>query len=337
MPCPNCGMQTHEITPICLGCGADLEATALGAGRGRASETASQHESGGGGGATTSRATSDEGGAQAAANPAKSMAEPSPPRLTDMPVFQAILVPARDPEVVPRLIRGGFLAQVPIVGPFWLVGYALRWTRELTREQRPVRLPPWTDRRGLFFEGLRASVIVLAFHIVPVALTGFLVIPKILSVAYGIRIISHEIIWSIVVNLSLGLFILMLFSLPIPLAMCHYVHSGELLASIRPSTWRPLITRAPSDFADSWRAVVWMAVVGWWFLPSPPGGGGFPVFFTIAGLLAWKQLGFLAIIPILGAVICMAVALAWALALMLVTQTVFTRYWLRHSEPNRVR
>ena len=311
MYCPSCGMQSEASTAYCVECGTDLKTTSPPSPGGGASAV----PGGGSGNASPGQATTGGSWDQAAASygawsASAHDAAPATAPLTDMTVIDAILLPLQDPEVAPRLGVSVLFALIPLFGHIWLVGYTLRWTRGLmSGESR--RLPEWTDLTGMFFEGMWASVIPCVFNAVPITLTAFIAIPKFLSIAASISaggpVNPVDILLSIMGYFSLGLFLVVLFSLPIPLALCSYARSGDLLGSMSPSTWAPLIARSPLEFAGSWLAIIVATVVGC----------------TAVGLLN--------VVPFLGTLAGFVLGLALGVVLMLGIQTLFTRYTLQHG------
>ena len=93
--------------------------------------------------------------------------------MKETPIFEEVFMSLlRQPAVGLKLLLGGLLSFVPVVNIF-AFGYLYRFALRIRRTGQ-VSLPEWTDRLGLFSEGLRFGVAWLMYWALPVLVTVIL-------------------------------------------------------------------------------------------------------------------------------------------------------------------
>ncbi|MFT4900994.1 MAG: hypothetical protein ACI81V_000261 [Lentimonas sp.] len=87
--------------------------------------------------------------------------------MKETPIFEEVFINLiRQPSFLGKVLIGGLLSFVPLVN-ILAFGYLYRFARR-TRRMGQLSLPEWTDWRGLFFDGLRFTVVWLIYWAAPV-------------------------------------------------------------------------------------------------------------------------------------------------------------------------
>jgi hypothetical protein len=99
-----------------------------------------------------------------------------------MEIGKAIGFIFKDPQWVAKVLIGGLLSLVPVVGTFMVLGYMLRTAENVARDVE-MPLPEWNDFGDLFVRGLYAFVIVLVYLLPLLVLYfGFVIVLSVASV-----------------------------------------------------------------------------------------------------------------------------------------------------------
>ena len=89
--------------------------------------------------------------------------------MRERPTFEEVFTKlVREPDLPLKFLVGGLLCFVPVINIF-AFGYLYRFADRL-RRHGDMRLPEWTDWRGLFLDGLRFTVVWLLYWVLPLLL-----------------------------------------------------------------------------------------------------------------------------------------------------------------------
>ena len=240
--------------------------------------------------------------------------------LASLGLVDAMLLPFQQADALTLIGIGALVNLVPLLGAIVLAGYATRWTRRLlagtTRE-----LPAWEGWGELFWDGMWSTTVFTAFSLVPaVALVIWAASSFISMVSSGLLVKldsgDPSVVFGALVALAisaaghviLGMLLVLLCSMPGPIATCHYARTGEVLGALRPAVWWPIMLRGLGELIGAWCGLL---------------GAGMAVSFALLLLNA---------VPVLGTLASMVGWLALPVLSTLSGAAVFTRYYLRHLQ-----
>ena len=140
-----------------------------------------------------------------------------------------------DPDWVKKIIIGGIVSIIPLVGQFLVLGYMISVGRNVIRGN-PQPLPDWGDFGQMLVDGLYAFVISFVYTL-PILIVLCLVLLPALAIggdfgdggdvsAVGILGIVCFSCFSIIYGVLVGWFFL-------PAAMARYADTGEAMAALR--------------------------------------------------------------------------------------------------------
>jgi hypothetical protein len=166
--------------------------------------------------------------------------------------------PMQDPEWRNKFLVGSVLVFlnfiIPILPMLVVGGYALKVMRQAVQGEEPT-LPEWDDWGDLLVEGLKGAAVILAYlmpgyvvmfgGIILLTFGQFLILP--ISAAIGSSGDPEAIASTLLATLGLtfgtvlvqfvlmavAFIVLLLGLLPLPLALGHYLHEGEVSAGLR--------------------------------------------------------------------------------------------------------
>jgi hypothetical protein len=183
------------------------------------------------------------------------------------------------------LVFMGFV--IPILPLLAVGGYAMKVMRQAVRGERPT-LPEWDDWGDLLTEGVKGAAIILAYlvpgylvlfgGIMLLFLGQFLVIPisalatssgdpeavvgsilATLGITFGTMLVQVVLMLAALIILLLGL-------VPLPLALGHYLHEGEVGAGLRLREIWQLVKVNKGGFLAAW--VIYMGLAYTLSLPA---------------------------------------------------------------------
>lgn len=154
-----------------------------------------------------------------------------------------------DPKWLTKILIGGLISLIPIVGTFLISGYAIATGRRVM-ERHPYPLPEWDNMGDLIKKGFFYLVIGRVYAMPIVLLTiGFAVIVIILGALAG----GSDVVTALILLLTLGFLLLMLVVVVVVTAMLYaaavrYIQTDSLgdalqfgavieMVRARPVTW----------------------------------------------------------------------------------------------------
>jgi hypothetical protein len=206
------------------------------------------------------------------------------------------------------VILAGFV--IPLLPTVLIAGYVLRVTRQAVRGESP-HLPAWDDWGALALDGLKASLIHLAYLGPGVLVWGggmtlyfltsfsFPLLTSLMERTESLFILFPVImllnIAVMFLSMTLGGLLLILGAVPVPVAKAHFAAQDDLAAAFRMREWWPRLRDHKLDYLVAWVVVVGLFTL--WYI------GGLLLSYTI--VLCW-------VMPLLGAPFGIYIALVSA-------------------------
>ncbi|MEW5988955.1 MAG: DUF4013 domain-containing protein [Chloroflexota bacterium] len=168
---------------------------------------------------------------------------------------------------------------MPILPAIFVYGYVVRVTRQAVQGEE-LKLPAWDDWGALARDGLRAMLVGVAY-LLPGGLVFFggmfvyvatiLAIPLWLAAASepSDLLVSFPLLLMggmtvLFLSVFVGILLILLGSIPLPLATAHFVKQGEVMAAFRLREWWPLLWQHKLDYLVAWVIVAGVAAV--WYI-----------------------------------------------------------------------
>jgi len=156
---------------------------------------------------------------------------PTPPPTSPVSLAQSLRRPFENQERLINVVWGGLLMLVPFIGAIFVLGYSMRYLRQLIRE-REGSIPDWTEWGPMFVVGCLASVVSLVFTLIPFVVGIGMSVPAALSFFHGV---AHENVLQMLSAFMIPLVVFcvlsILFSIPIPIALCLYADTDDFGAA----------------------------------------------------------------------------------------------------------
>jgi hypothetical protein len=226
-----------------------------------------------------------QGGLRAALAGGETSIERRPPMQEERTAdsLKAILrFPFQGPEWQNRLLIGVALNLasfvIPILPSFFVNGYLLRVMRVAIEGDEPG-LPAWEDWGGLFRDGLRATLVGIAY-LLPATVVMFggmlIYILMPLGLIGGSGPVTDgdtiDLLFPLGFFLSMGsMFIAMAVGMllytagiiPLPTALAHFAAEDDISAAFRVRSWWPILTADKLGYFVDWVVVAGLAAIGY--------------------------------------------------------------------------
>lgn len=140
-----------------------------------------------------------------------------------------------DPDWVKKIVIGGLVGLIPLVGQFLVFGYMIAIARNVTRGA-PQPLPEWSDFGQMLIDGLYTFIISMVYSLPIILVLCFVMLPALViggafgedgdpGVIGGLGICCFF-FFSIIYGFAMGWFFL-------PAAMVRYAETGDMMSALR--------------------------------------------------------------------------------------------------------
>jgi hypothetical protein len=138
-----------------------------------------------------------------------------------------------DQDWITKILIGGLIFLIPVIGSLIVLGYSLAVTRNVIRRQEPT-LPEWSDFGQMLIDGLFGLIIGLVYSLPIIIIVCVAMIP-----GMAVGVVSEDAggalaglgsccaaVFSVVYGLAMVWFF-------IPVAMARYADTGDMMSALR--------------------------------------------------------------------------------------------------------
>jgi hypothetical protein len=224
----------------------------------------------------------------------------------------ALMTPLGDPGLVSKLGIAALLACIPIIGWFMVLGYGLRYLRDIL-DSNDYSLPGWDDYGEMMLYGCYAAALAVPFIIIPAVGGVFFSISATTSAAIqhesadgvkNLAVVHQTASWTMMLTM-LACFIC---ALPVPMAMSLFCRKQNWVAAFSISDLLRLLSANPSGY-------VTLYAVG-----------------AVLNMVLSFACGFLAFLP-WGGMIVATLQVAVGTSIFIIMQAGFANYFLAYAKP----
>ena len=160
-----------------------------------------------------------------------------------MDIVKEIEFPVTDPEWIPKVLLGGLLGTIPIIG-FFTWGYYMKALR--TAIGGTPELPKWDDWGNLFISGLSVFIISVVYYLIPL-IVAVISVGGIVITAITTGNVGLDIIGAAMGGFAFSFILLFVSSFLLPMALAMYAKEDSMGAAFR---FGELLSRIKSELGD---------------------------------------------------------------------------------------